>query len=194
MTMKDRIILDLCGGTGSWSAPYKNAKDNEGNFIYDVRIITLPEHDLLDERVISACITSKPHGILFAVECTPWCAAAARWWKTRTSDEIYYYSRLLVKGLRIIMETNAVFWAIENPVGKMRGFLGDPLYDFHPSHHGDPYTKKTYLWGKFNLPQRNVVEPTQTNFICHMSPGPKRKERRSITPPGFATAFFKANP
>lgn len=36
----NKIILDLCGGTGAWSAPYKAAG-------YDVRVITLPEHDIL---------------------------------------------------------------------------------------------------------------------------------------------------
>lgn len=35
-----RIILDLCGGTGSWSRPWKEAG-------YDVRNITLPEYDVL---------------------------------------------------------------------------------------------------------------------------------------------------
>ncbi len=35
-----RIILDLCGGTGSWSRPWKEAG-------YDVRNITLPEYDAL---------------------------------------------------------------------------------------------------------------------------------------------------
>lgn len=35
MNNKDKIILDLCGGTGSWSKPYKDAG-------YDVRVITLP--------------------------------------------------------------------------------------------------------------------------------------------------------
>jgi len=34
-----KIILDLCGGTGAWSRPYKEAG-------YDVRVITLPEHDV----------------------------------------------------------------------------------------------------------------------------------------------------
>src|SRR3990167_637191 len=34
-----KIILDLCGGTGSWSKPYKNAG-------YDVRLITLPQFDI----------------------------------------------------------------------------------------------------------------------------------------------------
>lgn len=37
--MSGKIILDLCGGTGSWSRPWKEAG-------YDVRIITLPEHDV----------------------------------------------------------------------------------------------------------------------------------------------------
>ena len=37
--MKKKIILDLCGGTGSWSLPYKENG-------YDVRVITLPENDV----------------------------------------------------------------------------------------------------------------------------------------------------
>lgn len=39
MENKDKIILDLADGTGSWSKPYKNAG-------YDVRNITLPESDV----------------------------------------------------------------------------------------------------------------------------------------------------
>lgn len=33
------IILDLCGGSGSWSKPYVEAG-------YDVRLITLPDYDV----------------------------------------------------------------------------------------------------------------------------------------------------
>ena len=40
-----KIILDLCGGTGSWSAPYKENG-------YDVRVITLPEYDLLGRTTL----------------------------------------------------------------------------------------------------------------------------------------------
>lgn len=35
----EKIILDLCGGTGSWAKPYKDAG-------YDVRTITMPEKDV----------------------------------------------------------------------------------------------------------------------------------------------------
>ena len=36
---EQRIILDLCGGSGSWARPYKQAG-------YDVRLITLPTYDV----------------------------------------------------------------------------------------------------------------------------------------------------
>lgn len=39
MNNENKIILDLCGGTGSWSRPYKEAG-------YDVRLITLPDKRL----------------------------------------------------------------------------------------------------------------------------------------------------
>lgn len=38
--MDKKIILDLCGGSGSWSRPFKQAG-------YDVRLITLPDYDVL---------------------------------------------------------------------------------------------------------------------------------------------------
>ena len=37
-----KVILSLCGGTGAWEEPYRQHPD-----IYDVRNITLPEHDVL---------------------------------------------------------------------------------------------------------------------------------------------------
>ena len=187
MKNSDKIILDLCGGTGAWSKPYAEAG-------YDVRVITLPEWDILDEATVEYCTGQIPYGVLCAVECTMWCAAAARWWKHRTSDEIYYHARLLVKCLRIIYESNPVFWVIENPVGKMKGFLGEPVHKFNPCDYGDPYSKKTYLWGRFNIPKKDRVLMLSKNFIHGMPPSPDRQKLRAITPPGFAKAFFKANP
>ncbi len=49
-----KIILDLCGGSGSWSRPYKQAG-------YDVRLITLPLYDVLLYEP-----PSNVHGILAA--------------------------------------------------------------------------------------------------------------------------------
>lgn len=195
MNNSDKIILDLCGGTGAWSKPYK---DNG----YNVRVITLPEHDLLDEKVVEFCVSLKAYGILFAAECTVWTNSGNRWWKDRTPDEIYYFSRLLVKGLRVIYNSNPNFYAIENPVGKMSGFLGKPNFIFNPCDFGDAYLKRTCLWGKFNIPEKSPIEPIikyyrgkKYSYIGTKYGGKSEYviRMRSITPTGFANAFYEAN-
>lgn len=188
----NKIILDLCGGTGSWSAPYTKEAG------YDVRVITLPEYDLLDEETVRVlCEEKNIYGIFFATDCTCWANSGARWFWDRITAEIWENMVLFFKGYRIIMahQYELKFWAIENPVGKLRGFLGDPDLIFNPCDYGDPYTKKTLLWGKFNSPVKNRVEPVgmDKNPIWNLPPSANRKELRAITPPGFAQAFFESN-
>lgn len=69
-TGKPKIILDLCGGTGSWSRFYTQAG-------YDVRNITLPEFD-----VLTYTPPENVYGILAAPPCTEFsvlnCKAEAR--------------------------------------------------------------------------------------------------------------------
>jgi hypothetical protein len=89
-------------------------------------------------------------------------------------------------------------WALENPVGRIEKLGGLPPWrlSFDPNHIGDPYTKKTLLWGRFNadLPIA-PVEPTEGSKM-HSQYGGKSlatKNARSVTPEGFAYAFFMAN-
>lgn len=56
--MERRIVLDLCGGTGAWSAPYREAG-------YDIRLITLPDWDVRFYEPPAGV-----HGILAAPPCT----------------------------------------------------------------------------------------------------------------------------
>jgi len=201
MNNSDKIILDLCGGTGAWSKPYKEAG-------YTVINVTLPEYDITNAATINYCIGLNPYGILFAAPCDIWSNAGVRFWKLRTSDQVLYHAKLLISGLRIIHNANPVFWCLENPVGKMKDLIGEPVYKFHPYYFGDAYTKKTYLWGKFNIPAENRVEPIWRNPVKNgggnsfkskqQTPvswlsGKNRKEKRAITPPEFAKAFMEAN-
>lgn len=181
-----RIILDLCGGTGSWSKPYKEAG-------YDVRLVTLPEHDVRTFRP-----PPDVYGILAAPPCTHFSLSGAKHWKTKDADgRTFQDATILTAVLMIIARTMLPrFWVIENPVGRMRNLLGDPDFKFNPCDFGDPYTKKTYLWGNFNPPAKTPVEPT-LGSLMHTKYGgssARTKEARSITPPGFSRAFFEANP
>ena len=188
----NKIILDLCGGTGSWSRPYKEAG-------YDVRVITLPGYNVLTYEP-----PDNVYGVLAAPPCTHFTVSGAQYWKQKDADgRTFEDIRILTHCLMIIAKCKPKFWVIENPVGRMRKMLGDPALIFNPCDYGDPYTKKTLLWGQFNIPVKCPVEPvfvTASNGDRYsklmMSTGgksEKTKELRSIISPGFAESFFKAN-
>lgn len=215
----DRIILDLCGGTGSWSKPYKEAG-------YDVRIITLPEYDLFDTHIherkieffnrfsneIEIVDADEVYGILAAPTCTMFSLARTT---AKTPRDFESGMKLVQKCLEIIWfcrcsnNSKLKFWALENPQGYLRQFLGRPLFSFSPHEYGENYTKKTDLWGYFNQPRKNpykLNEDEQLRSIRNNRVLPdlpdeyimpkgwnKQAARRSMTSKKFAEAFFRAN-
>lgn len=211
----NKIILDLCGGTGAWSKPYK---DNG----YDVRNITLPDYDIRNWSIDGSNILiikgkkktfiypEKVYGILAAPPCTMFSLA-------RTNAKI---TRNLPKGMELVIacfeiiwecqyriksdvqkKSSLKFWCLENPNGMLKYFLGKPIFEFNPYDFGDNYRKKTHLWGWFNIPIKNPIKCDKPKFDklktkeIHGEYYGKlsRQERRAITPQGFAMAFFKAN-
>lgn len=185
MTDDCKIILDLCGGTGSWSRPYKEAG-------YDVRLITLPEHDVLTYEP-----PDNVYGILAAPPCTDFASSGARWFAEKDRDGRTLQSMgVLIAVLEIIARAQTyAFWALENPIGRIRRWMHTPTLTFNPCDYGDPYTKRTHLWGRFNLPVKNPVYPSEGSKMWRMYGGKSERTKmmRSITPPGFARAFFEAN-
>jgi hypothetical protein len=219
----EKIILDLCGGTGAWSRPYLEAG-------YDVRLITLPEQDV---RYFHP--PKHVYGILAAPPCTDFCISGVRWWPEKDRTKGLQEALSVVEAcLRIIKEAKPVFWALENPVGRLRRFIGAPRWYFQPYEFGDPWTKKTCIWGEHNIPEKHPVEPNYalvssghgrvlsenkkasyvswtggtpsgklgiidhpenlpSDWIHKLPPSKDRAMLRSITPPGFTKAFFEAN-
>lgn len=188
-----KIILDLCGGTGSWSKPYKDAG-------YDVRVITLPEYDVTTYEP-----PENVYGVLAAPPCTHFSLARTTAKTPRDLDGAF---ELVEACLRIIWRVKPKFWALENPQGLLRKFLGRPPLTFHPCDYGDPYTKKTDLWGFYTEPKKTPVKLSDQQMRdCSINnrilpPVPEgysltgvrnQTIRRAITPQGFAQAFYKAN-
>lgn len=182
-----RTILDLCGGTGSWSAPYREAG-------YNVKIID-PLADGSDVRLFK-----KPgywiHGILAAPPCTHLSVSGARWWEEKGEQALLEALAVVDACLRIVWacRDTLAFWSLENPVGRLVNYLGEPSMCFDPCDYGDPYTKKTLLWGQFNHPIKNPVEPIEGSKMHLLPPSEDRWRIRSTTPTGFSRAFFEANP
>ncbi|MEN9582300.1 MAG: hypothetical protein RL641_254 [Candidatus Parcubacteria bacterium] len=190
----------MCGGTGAWSKFYK---DNG----YDVRVITLPEYDVL---------TYKPpknvYGILAAPPCTMFSRARTT---AKTPRDFRGAMEVVVACLRIIWESQfdnrfgLKFWAMENPAGHLQRFMGKPPFKFHPYDFGDRHSKQTFIWGNFNEPKKKPIKLKAKEIIQSQNntrPLPPIPEdykqdgkmkpvqiRRSITPKGFAKAFYEAN-
>jgi len=206
----NKIILDLCGGTGAWSRPYLEAG-------YDVRNITLPDYDVR---------TYKPpdniYGILAAPPCTMFSLARTKANKLRDLKEGMEVVRACLNVIWSCMEIKQdtkkktlplKFWALENPNGMLKYFLGKPAFEFDPYEFGDGYKKRTYLWGWFNEPKKNIGKIIVEKAYKSLNPKTMekfdrlasrdihpemfgkltRQERRAITPHGFARAFFEAN-
>lgn len=220
--MKSRIILDLCGGTASFSRPYADA----GYLVYN---ITLPEYDVtkavIEDQFVrfprkgGGAITVRKnavHGILAAPPCTEFSIA-----KDHTLErDLKGGMRIVNACKRIIDACEPEWWVIENPVGYLRDFLGEPAYSFQPWWFGSPWSKRTFLWGRFNKPVRTHKSWAEVNKIRELYIRPGRGKPsiaflhksaqqyipelwpfkisddaafRAITSPRFAAAFFKAN-
>jgi hypothetical protein len=86
----------------------------------------------------------------------------------------------VLEGLQVVdacMRAVAIYqpkwWVLENPVGRLRKWLGAPKAYFHPHEYGgwlepgerthplypvqDAYTKRTCLWGEFRMPEKSPV-------------------------------------
>lgn len=206
----EKVILDLCGGTGSWARPYKEAG-------YQVITITLPEYDITKTRIEEDRIFFRHqdgtgryilckniYGILAAPPCTMFSMARTT---AKTPRDFSAGMECVKACLEIIWAARAAggvkFWALENPTAYLRQFLGKPQMTFQPYEFGDRHKKRTDLWGYYNAPKKKLVTLTEEEILASRNntrPLPKIlgmkltvAARRAITPAGFATAFFVAN-
>ncbi len=167
----NKIILDLCGGTGAWSKPYKDAG-------YDVRLITLPDYDVNTFSFLGEALcfespkglkkliidTGEVYGVLAAPPCTMFSFARTNAKKPRNLEEGMQCVKSCLNIIWGVQEriqptsyktTSLKFWALENPYfGLLKNFIGKPAFVFDPCDFGDSYQKKTALWGNFNEPEK----------------------------------------
>lgn len=166
---------------------------------YNVIVIDM-QLDGSDARLMKK-IMGKVHGILAFPPCTHLAASGARWWKSKGDTALLEALSCVDLVYRLVGLYNPDFWWMENPVGRLTSYIGKPVFSFHPcefaGYADDPgeeaYTKKTCLWGKFNIPEYKAVVPKLGSKMHFISPGPERQNLRSLTPMGFARAFVQAN-
>lgn len=212
MTNK-KIILDLCGGTGSWSKPYKDA----GYIVFNA---TLPDFDILLTEIYEDRLTFRGkdyingtmilckdiYGILAAPPCTQF--SKANWRVKKDKRNFKQGIETVAKCMEIIWAVQSCgaplkFWALENPLGYLYNFLGKPAFYFQPWEFGETNfiaTKRTAIWGYFNPPAKKVRKRTvpyirDPKTVKGGNPGWGSRSAADLakTSSFFAESFFKAN-
>lgn len=176
----EKMILSLCDYSGVWASPYKEAG------------YTVIQVDLrLGQDIRLAPVNQGVWGILAAPPCTIFSLAGNSAWSAgkRSESDLLEALSIVDACLRQVAISNPRWWALENPRGRLSKYLGKPRWEFQPYQYGDPWSKRTCLWGQFNIPKPNPVEK-QFALLDEV----KDPYERAITPIGFARAFFEANP
>ena len=202
-----KTILHLCADIGSDSYPYQ--LDPDYGVIKIGKDIGVENYH-----------PEKPiHGIIANPVCTEFSTAPGFHKKNNNPD-----LSMLIHCQRIIKEAKPVWRVIENPYnGTMKDCLGKPDLIYQPWEYSSPWTKKTALWGKFNIPEklfykweyvpknRNLyirpgrpkpslafLHKSAIQFIPEFAPFKKYIDSdnafRSLCSQGFANAFKNVNP
>lgn len=215
-----KIILDLFGGTGAWGKPYAATGYTVHNITlpaYDVCRTMLFEsrgEPTIIFQGLEAELKIKSadvYGVLAAPPCTEFSHAKTCRGCTPDFTGGLRNVRAALDIIWFCMQNwpkSLTFWALENPYARLRYFLGEPPLVFSPWEYGDGWSKKTAVWGYFKPPRKTHRQPplnwnrgTQEDSVMPPLPADyvpppgwsRRAARRSMTPPGFARAFFKAN-
>lgn len=211
-----KILLSFFDYTGNWSKPFVNDQEWEVR-TFDIKnrqdIMDFNPAQFMSDYLHGANKYCLPEiGLLFAVPCDNYALCGSKHFKEKDADGRTEASqRLVAKTKEIIdwFEKSGClkFWAIENPMSRihtLNTWMGKPYQKFDPCDFAgyDPipdnsrYNKKTWLWGNFNLMKKKRIEPIEKENPGWKKLGgksEKTKELRSITPMGFAYAFYEAN-
>lgn len=213
--MVRKLLISLFDHSGNVSKPYRDSVE------WDVIQIDIKNgQDILTWDYIRAFRKYIQHsdvmpevGIIAMIPCTDYALSGARHFKRKDSDGSTELSQRLVEKTKEIIDffdftLNILrFWQIENPMSRihiLNPWMGKPRLKFNPCDYAgyapdpdkDRYNKATWLWGKFNIPEKKRLEPhykENPGWKILGGKSERTKELRSITPLGFCQAFYEFN-
>lgn len=218
---RSQVVVSLCDYSGNWPKPWHEAGHTV--LCYDLKhgddVTTLTPQQIWEHiaKALGEGVEADVIGVLCAPPCTDFTVSGAQYWAAKDRDGRTEASLRVLDACVDLAEHFEVnfgaWWILENPVGripKLRPDMGkphcyvDPYQFAHLADNVDAerYTKKTGLWGSFNLngllaQVRQNGGPirvcAQGSWIQKLGGKSERtKELRSMTPVGLARACYVA--
>lgn len=177
-----KLCVDLCCGLGGFSQAFEGDSDWEVVKI-DINPKVRPTI-VADVRYLPLRQNLEPDVLLASPPCERFSVGNRAWPKI---------------GIKRAMETvGAVFeavawlkpkyWLVENPMGRLRWFLGTPQQTLRLCDYGAPWKKLTDLWGNISLP----LIKAQHRPITTVSNAARDPLKRAFLPHGFSEAVKEA--
>lgn len=208
--MTPKLLISLYDHSGNASKPYKEAgwKVIQVDIKSGIDILTWDY-----TRVLMDYDFALPEvGIIAMQPCTCYALCGNRHKANRLATGEFAEAQKLVAKTKEIIDFFdkigiLIFWQLENPktdihkknkwIGKIRQrFNPCDFAGYDPTPDNSRYNKETWLFGNFNIMTPNRIEPLQKDYPgwkLYGGKSEKIKELRSLTPLGFAYAFYQAN-
>ena len=177
----DLLCIDLCSGTANFSIAFKNAGwevitidiDERCNptIIMDIRYVSLERIEMYSKK--HNLKAYKEIMVLASPPCERYSVANHDWPRKGILEAL----EIVGVCLELIVELkekypNFRFWALENPRGRLRWFLGKPRDTIRLADYGTPYQKLTDVWG--NIPFK-MLEGSKKHTM-HLRPHKRGKD------------------
>lgn len=205
----DKVVISLFDKTGAWSQPWRDAgydvyqfdiQSGDGVETFGINMGDVTNFDTQFFNDFFGSFEGRDiHAVLAATPCTDFASSGSSHFESKDAAGTTAFSVSLGRiALATIEYFKPAVWSMENPTGRIERLVGMPKWaaSFDPWHFGEDYTKKTMLWGRMNGDMPIAPTEPTAGTKMHDQYGGKSiatKNARSVTPEGFALAFFMAN-
>ena len=201
-----RLCIDLCSGLGGFSQAFVESPDWEVVRIDVERkfnpTICADVRDLSFIDIVPNYSEFEQITILASPPCERFSIASHTWPRRgiRKAFEVVGQCCEIIADARDLIDRKSLSYAIENPKGRLRWYLGKPSITIRQSDYGAPYRKLTDVWSSFDLPMIKLQIP-HTRYVCReANPNAKlplkavsySREERSKLPFGLSQAVLEA--
>ena len=109
-------VLSLFDKSGAWAEPYRERGDL-------VRCLDLTR----GENVILEKYSESPVDVILAAPpCTHLASSGSRWWAEKGESALLESLATVDAVFRLVFALRPAVWVIENPIGRLKRFLGPP--------------------------------------------------------------------